>query len=83
MKKPTITVKDVLLAMNDNQFSKMELVSILEVAAYKSGILTISEMARKEGKSPNGIRGSKKYLKTEIGTQLMCFKGLDDNNLPF
>ena len=60
-----------------------KIVAILEVAAYKSGVLTISEMARKEGKSPNGIRNSNQYRKINIGGQLMCIKGVKNNNLPF
>lgn len=60
-----------------------KLVSILEVTANKLGINTISEMARLEEKSPNGVRESKKYRKVRIGVQLMCIKGLDDINLPF
>ena len=60
-----------------------KLVAILEVTANKLEINTISEMARLEGKSPNGVRESKKYRKVRIGVQLMCIKGLDDTNLPF
>ena len=60
-----------------------KLVSILEVTANKLEINTISEMARLEGKSPNGIRESQKYRKVRIGVQLLCIKGLDDTNLPF
>jgi len=59
------------------------LVAVLELSAHKSGVLTISEMARQENKSPNGINQSKKYRKLFIGTQKMCVKGLDDTNLPF
>lgn len=60
-----------------------QLVTILELAAHKSGVKTISAMARAEGKSANGVRLSNAYRKIEIGNQLMCVKGLMDTNLPF
>ena len=60
-----------------------ELVTILELSAHKSGVKTISEMARIENKSPNGVRSSKAYRKIDIGTQLMCVNGLRDTDLPF
>ena len=60
-----------------------ELVTILELSAHKSGVKTVSTMARRENKSPNGIRSSKAYRKIEIGGQTMCIKGLRDTNLPF
>ena len=60
-----------------------ELVTIMELSAHKSGVKTISEMARTEGKSPNGVRSSKAYRKIDIGTQLMCVNGLRDTSLPF
>ncbi len=60
-----------------------ELVTILELSAHKSGVKTISQMARIENKSPNGIRSSKAYRKIDIGTQLMCVNGLRDTSLPF
>ena len=77
-----ITENQILKKINDSENITF-LVSILELSAHKSGVLTISEMARKEGKSPNGIRESKKYRKLIIGGQKMCIKGLDDTNLPF
>jgi len=60
-----------------------KLLAILELTAHKLKINTISEMARLEGKSPNGIRESKRYRKVHIGVQVMCVKGLTDTNLPF
>ena len=60
-----------------------KLVAILELVAHKTGVNTISEMARIEGKSPNGIRQSKLYRKINIGKQVMVVKGLRDTNLPF
>jgi hypothetical protein len=60
-----------------------QLVQILELVAFKSGVQTISEMARIEGKSPNGVNQSKNYRKVMIGGQKMCVKGLRGTNLPF
>ena len=59
------------------------LVAILELTTNKLCIFTISEMARHENKSPNGIRKSNAYLKINIGGQLMAIKGIRHNNLPF
>jgi len=58
-----------------------ELVMFLELSALKSGVKTISAMARLEKKSPNGIKQSKAYRKTIIGEQLMAVKGLRDNDV--
>jgi len=77
-----ITKNQILNDINDIKDITL-LVAILEVAAHKSGVLTISEMARREGKSANGVRESKKYRKVTIGSQLMCVKGLDNTTLPF
>jgi len=73
----------MLLALQNEDLKPIELVAILELTASKLDILTISKMARKEGKSPNGIKASNCYYKTELGGQLMTVKGLRDSNLPF
>ena len=70
-----------------NEINEIEdvksLVAILELTTNKLCIFTISEMARHENKSPNGIRKSNAYLKINIGGQLMAIKGIRHNNLPF
>jgi len=70
-----------------NEINEIEdlksLVAILELTTNKLCIFTISEMARHENKSPNGIRKSNQYLKINIGGQLMAIKGIRHNNLPF
>ncbi len=71
-----------------NEINEIEdlktLVAILELTTDKLCIFTVSEMARHENKSPNGIRKSNAYLKINIGGQLMAIKGIrDNNNLPF
>jgi len=78
-----ITVKDIVLALDNDSFSLLELVTILELTKDKLNINTISEMARQENKSPNGIRVSNKYRKIKIGKQIMVVKGVDNSNLPF
>ena len=60
-----------------------DLVTILELTAHKLNINTISEMARKENKSPNGIRKSNCYRKVKIGKQLFAVKELRETNFPF
>ena len=60
-----------------------KLVAILELTVHKLELDTISEIARKEGKSPNGINKSKCYRKIKIGKQKFAIKGVRDNNLPF
>ena len=77
------TVKDIVLALENNSFNLIELVTILELTKDKLNINTISEMARQENKSPNGIRVSNKYRKIKIGKQIMVVKGVDNTNLPF
>lgn len=67
-----------------NQIEELNtLVAVLELTTDKLCIFTISEMARHENKSPNGIRKSNAYLKINIGGQLMAIKGIRHNNLPF
>jgi hypothetical protein len=46
-------------------------------------ILPVSEMARAENKSRNGILISNNYRKVEIGKSKLAVKGVKDLNLPF
>ncbi len=78
-----MTLKNIVLALENNELSDVDLVIILELVSHKLEINTISEMARIEGKSPNGIRTSKRYRKLKIGKQLFAIKGLNDVSLPF
>ena len=73
----------VLKMIDEGFFSDSELLSLLELISIKIDIETISSMARKEGKTPRGIRISNHYRKIKIGSQLMAVKGLKENNLPF
>lgn len=64
--------------------NKEKLVAILELTAHKLQINTISEIARINGITPNGVKSSKRYRKLFIGKQLMAIPNLKDNNkLPF
>lgn len=78
-----ITVKDIALAIENNNLKAVDLVTILELTVNKLDINTISEMSRLENKSPNGIRISKRYRKINIGKQVLAVKGVNDSNLPF
>ena len=75
-----ITRNQILNYINNCE-NKNDLLTFLELSAHKLEINTISEMARLENKSPNGIRESNNYYKVKIGKQLMCFKGLKDNGV--
>lgn len=72
-----------LLTEIDQIVDDNKLVSILELIVSKIEINTISEMARKENKTPRGIKVSNKYRKVKIGKQTMTVKGVQNNNLPF
>jgi hypothetical protein len=76
-------MKEILLNIDSERYQLSEMVTILEVLTNKIDIDTISGMARKESKSPNGIKTSNRYRKIRIGSQLMCIKGLSESNLPF
>ena len=47
---------DVFHAILKDKLTQDDLVTILELINIKLDIDTVSEMARKEGKSPNGIK---------------------------
>ncbi len=76
-------MKQTLLDIDSNKYTTEQLVSILELIVYKIDINTYSGMARSENKTPRGIKISNKYRKVKIGDQLMCVKGLYNNNMPF
>ena len=72
-----------LLVVNSDTLSLSDKVTILEVLVGNMDIDTVSGMARKECKSPNGIKESKQYRKIMIGCQKMVIKGLIDNTFPW
>ena len=59
------------------------LVTILELSAHKTEVNTVSETARINKISPNGVKSSNRYLKISIGKQLMVVPNVENNNLPF
>ena len=59
------------------------LVTILELCKDSINIDTVSGMARKEGKTPTGIRKSNQYRKVKIGDATLVVKGLEENQFPF
>lgn len=73
----------VLIDIKNNKYSDSEMVAILELTAYKLNLKTISDKAREENKSPNGIRKSNCYRKIKIGSIVLCTGKLRDTNLPF
>jgi hypothetical protein len=76
-------ISKVLKIIDKEDLTKSEILSIIELACNKIDIDTISGMARKEGKTPRGIKISNQYRKVKIGSQLMVVKGLTETNLPF
>lgn len=59
------------------------LVQYFELIESKLYIDTIQGIANIEGKSFNGIKKSKRYRKTKVGSQKMAIKGLNENKLPW
>lgn len=59
------------------------LVTYLEVIVNELDILPVSEMARAENKSRNGILISSNYRKVQIGKSKLAVKGVKDVSLPF
>lgn len=76
-------INNQLLSISRGEYTKNELVSILILITNELQIDTISEMARKEKKTPRGILTSNKFMKILIGKQKFAIKGLRHNNLPF
>jgi len=62
---------------------KETLLSILIVVSENLGIDTVSQVARDDGKTPKGIRDSKRYRKVFIGKQEFAVKELNDDGFPF
>jgi hypothetical protein len=74
---------NILIAIDQDDLTTSELVSVLEMVCTKIDINTISGMARSEGKTPRGIKISNQYRKVEIGCQLMAINGAKEDSLPF
>lgn len=72
-----------LVFIENDGFSDSELLSLFEFISTKIDIDTISGMARKENKTPRGIKTSNQYRKIKIGCQTMAIKGIKHTILPF
>jgi hypothetical protein len=75
--------KETVLFIENGDLSVNQLLSILILTKSKLDMDTVSEMARKEGKTPSGIRLSKRYKKLTIGKQMFAVKGLAYDGMPF
>ena len=75
--------KNQLLSIQEQEYSKEQLLSILLLCADNLDIDTPSEMARRLGKTPKGLKDSNNYRKVQIGKQLFVVNGLKDDGLPF
>jgi hypothetical protein len=78
-----ITRNNILSAIENNDFSIAELVSIMELSAHKCGATSIKDMANRTGKSTQWIGRSNDYRKTYIGAQRVVISGISDDSLPF
>lgn len=76
-------LKNQVLSISSGEYTKEQLVSILILCVSELEIYTISEMARKESKTPRGISISNRYRKIMISKQKFAIKGLSDDNIPF
>ncbi len=63
----------------EGDLTQQDKVTILKLISNELQVCTISEMARRDNKTPAGVRKSKKYEKVEIGNQLMTYKNLPNN----
>ncbi len=61
----------------------LHLVQLFELISSKIDIDTIQGMAKKEGKSYNGIKTSNQYDKIKIGSQTLAIKGVKKDQFPF
>lgn len=73
---------EILLAIQNDEFSKRDLVSIIELAADKVGLTTFKDLADREGKTTQGIRMSNAYRKVKLGAATLVVSGLRDVDLP-
>lgn len=77
------SIKDVIVSISEGNFSNDQLVSILLLIVENIEIDTISETARKEGKTPRGIEISNQYRKIKIGKQKFAITGLKEDMFKF
>jgi|TARA_Y100000310_G_C20675447_1_gene812776 hypothetical protein len=66
--------KDIVLAITKEEINTSNMVTILQLISNELDLQTVSSMARKENKSPQGIRKSKRYNKIVLGGRDMVYK---------
>lgn len=72
-----------MILIDSKEFTKNQMVTLLELITDNLEINTLSEMARLENKSRNGIIVSNNYKKIEIGKQTFAIKGVKQDKFPF
>lgn len=77
------SIKDQAVKISEGYYKPDQLVSLLVLIASQLDIDTISEIARKEGKTPRGILISNKYKKINIGKQKFAIIGVAEDTFPF
>ena len=65
----------------DQEFTKQELVQVIELAAHKLGLKTISNYSRDNNISYNGAKNHREHIEIN-GVKFVC-EGIKGNNLPF
>ena len=65
----------------DSKFNANDLVQIIELASHKLNLKTISQYAKDNDMSYNGVKNNREF--TEIGGVKFVVDGLSKNLLPF
>ena len=73
--------KEAVLLICSDKLTLDQQVSLLILLDSNMDILTLSKMARKEGKTHRGITISNRYRKETIGGQTMVINGLTNDKL--
>ncbi len=73
-------ITETLLRIN-KKFTDIELVQIIELASHKLDLKTISNYAKENGLSYNGVKNNRGFLK--IDSVKFVVEGIKNNNLPF
>ncbi len=78
-----ISSQKIIDYIKSNKLKTNELIDMLEACVNHLDILPVSEMARAENKSRNGILISSNYRKVQIGKSKLAVKGVKDVSFPF
>ena len=82
-KKNMDKFKETLILIDSGEFNLNELVSLLVLITQKLTIHNFSDMAKKKGMTPRGVKISNRFKKIEIGGKKFCIDGVNDDQLPF